>query len=245
VTPHDADNTIATPEQKSRHPGAHLAGPLLDDEVRALADGSGLLREGLGRSGVSLGLEVMLIVRHGDKRAGERDRTKRPQEHLSGDESERARACLLAAARSQTERRARARERNGGGSSLLHKTPRARHHGQSSSCGVGLSGDPLPVRSRPRRPRYDPRLGHGLYVPCRCRDRARGVVDYREGLEGRDRLGMRVCKWIAHSGGASVGCFSKSVLFPYSGYDRVRISLSYFLCQSYFWCFHFGFKGIL
>ena len=177
----------------------------------------------------------MLIVRHGDKRAGERDRTKRPQEH---HESERARACLLAAARSQTERRARARGRNGGGSGLLHKTPRARHHGQSSSCGVGLSGDPLPVRSHPRRPRYDPRLGHGLYALCRCRGRARGVVDNGEGLEGRDRLGMharlQVDRAAPESSGASVGCFSKSVLFPYSGYDSLRSSLSYFLCQSFF-----------
>lgn len=46
--------------------GKHLAGPVLDDNVTVLANGSGLLRIGLGCAGVSLGLEVVLFVRHGD-----------------------------------------------------------------------------------------------------------------------------------------------------------------------------------
>jgi len=42
----------------------NLAGSLLDHDVRILTDGTSLLGEGLGRSGVSLGLEVVLIIRH-------------------------------------------------------------------------------------------------------------------------------------------------------------------------------------
>ncbi len=42
----------------------YLAGPLLDHDVRILTDGTRLLGEGLGRSGVSLGLEVVLVIRH-------------------------------------------------------------------------------------------------------------------------------------------------------------------------------------
>lgn len=42
----------------------YLAGSLLDDNVGVLANCSGLLRVSLGRSGVSLGIEVMIIVRH-------------------------------------------------------------------------------------------------------------------------------------------------------------------------------------
>lgn len=44
--------------------GFNLAGTALDDNVAILADGSGLLREGLGGSGVGLGLKMMLFVRH-------------------------------------------------------------------------------------------------------------------------------------------------------------------------------------
>lgn len=47
----------------------NLAGPPLDDEMSTLADGTGLLGEGLGRAGVGLGLKLVLIVRHGEKRA--------------------------------------------------------------------------------------------------------------------------------------------------------------------------------
>lgn len=42
----------------------NLAGPVLDYDVAILANGSGLLRESLGRSGVGLGVEVVLLVGH-------------------------------------------------------------------------------------------------------------------------------------------------------------------------------------
>jgi hypothetical protein len=43
----------------------YLAGAVLDDEVAALADGAGLLRVGLGRAGIGLGLELVVFgVRH-------------------------------------------------------------------------------------------------------------------------------------------------------------------------------------
>lgn len=42
----------------------HLAGTTLDDDVTAFADGAGLLRIGLGGSGIGLWLEVVLLVRH-------------------------------------------------------------------------------------------------------------------------------------------------------------------------------------
>jgi hypothetical protein len=43
----------------------YLARAVLDDDVSILADGTGLLRVGLGRAGVGPGLEVVLLgVRH-------------------------------------------------------------------------------------------------------------------------------------------------------------------------------------
>lgn len=41
-----------------------LARAILDDDVAVLADGTGLLRVGLGRSGVGFGLEMVLLVGH-------------------------------------------------------------------------------------------------------------------------------------------------------------------------------------
>ena len=57
------------PNLRKKNPLAvcYLAGPLLDHDVRILTDGTSLLGEGLGRSGVSLGLEVVLIIRHSGK----------------------------------------------------------------------------------------------------------------------------------------------------------------------------------
>ena len=43
----------------------YLAGTAFDDYVTVLTDGTGLLRVGFGGSGVGLGLEVVLFVRHG------------------------------------------------------------------------------------------------------------------------------------------------------------------------------------
>lgn len=41
-----------------------LAGTSLYDDVAVLADGASLLRVGFGGTGVSLGLEVVLFIRH-------------------------------------------------------------------------------------------------------------------------------------------------------------------------------------
>lgn len=43
----------------------NLAGAVLDVDVAVFADGTGLLRVGFGGSGVGLGLEMVLLVRHG------------------------------------------------------------------------------------------------------------------------------------------------------------------------------------
>lgn len=45
--------------------GKYLAGAVLDDDVTVLTDSTGLLRKGLGSSGIGLGFEVMFLVRHG------------------------------------------------------------------------------------------------------------------------------------------------------------------------------------
>lgn len=47
----------------------NLAGTTLDDDVAVFADGSGLLRIGLGGSGIGLGFEMVLFVRHGSTRS--------------------------------------------------------------------------------------------------------------------------------------------------------------------------------
>ena len=129
----------------------HLAGPLLDDEVGALADGSGLLRKGLGRSGVGLGLEVVLIVRHGER--GGRDHESKRRRSTRTGESDRARHPEHNTPPRAASRNGTRRERNGSGRGLLHKTPHARHKRPRFSCGPGLSGHREPVRSPPRRPR--------------------------------------------------------------------------------------------
>ena len=46
------------------HMYVYLAGTAFDDDVTVLTDGTGLLRVGFGGSGVGLGLEVVLFVRH-------------------------------------------------------------------------------------------------------------------------------------------------------------------------------------
>lgn len=43
----------------------YLARTAFDDNVTVLTDSTGLLREGFGGTSVGLGLEVMLLVRHG------------------------------------------------------------------------------------------------------------------------------------------------------------------------------------
>lgn len=54
--------TILKP--RSRH--VYLAGAVLDDDESILADGAGLLGVGLWRPCISLRLEVVLLVRHGE-----------------------------------------------------------------------------------------------------------------------------------------------------------------------------------
>jgi len=69
----DLDPTLRLGRQSDRHLNQsrglerwiYLAGAVLDDEVAVLADGAGLLRVGLGRAGVGIRLEVVLLgVRH-------------------------------------------------------------------------------------------------------------------------------------------------------------------------------------
>lgn len=49
---------------EKKEKGRNLAGPVLDYDVAIFANGTSLLRESLGRSGVGLGVEVVLLVRH-------------------------------------------------------------------------------------------------------------------------------------------------------------------------------------
>lgn len=51
-------------QREARSRDLHLARTVLDDDVAVLADSAGLLRISLGRAGVGLRLEVVLLVRH-------------------------------------------------------------------------------------------------------------------------------------------------------------------------------------
>ena len=51
-------------ERKKKKEVGHLAGSVLDYDVAIFANGSSLLRKSLGSSGVGLGVEVVLLVRH-------------------------------------------------------------------------------------------------------------------------------------------------------------------------------------
>jgi hypothetical protein len=55
-----------------REEKVNLARAVFDDNVTVLADGTSLLRVSLGSSGVGLGLEVVLLVRHGALREREK-----------------------------------------------------------------------------------------------------------------------------------------------------------------------------